>query len=312
MHSDDELSAALGSDIVERKTIHEWPLSWVQRVVLDDGRMLIYKSQRPPSVEAQFYERVASTLLPCHRLLGTLGDCDIMTIDWIDAPLLSSVARRDTDLVEHGRRVIAEIGAIRGKINGDGDRDGGGGGEWGRDGGRERDAGRDSDRDREKQRPQPLPRDLDVGSIDAWSANAQIALEKLRALVLNRRFTSIDLDAVDRVTTWSTTASVFEAVTAGPRLTHGDLKGDQVFVTADGYRVIDWQRPIIAPPETDLVALLVEQRMQPHRFIDATIVRIFWFLRLCWAIRAQFDLFPDFNGPLFEGWSSKAITHILA
>jgi hypothetical protein len=299
MHSDDELSEALGSGIVERKTIHEWPLSWVQRVALDDGRTLIYKSQRPPTVEAQFYERAASRLLPGHRVLGTLGDCDIMTIDWIDAPLLSTIARRDTDMVEHGRRVIAEIGEIRSRMNGA--RQG--------DGNRKREG--DLDRDRGPDRQQPMPLYLDIGSIDAWSANARIALEKLRALVSNRRFTSIDLDAVDRVKAWATTADVFAAVTAGPRLTHGDLKGDQVFVTPDGYRVIDWQRPIIGPPETDLVSLLVEQRMQPRRFIDATIVRIFWFLRLCWAVEAQVDLFPDFDGPLFEGWSSKAVTCIL-
>jgi hypothetical protein len=319
VHTDHELSEALGSGIVERTTIHEWPLSWVQRVVLDDGRTLIYKSQLPPTVESQFYARVSSRLLPGHRRLDALGECVIMTIDWIDAPLLRDVAQRDTELVEHGHRVIAEIGALRATMPGE-------------DEPPQSPPSPSPQPDRARapeQRPQqaprphppedraraslpiPIPIYLDIGSIDAWSANARIAMEKLRVLVQDRRFPSIDLDAVRRVETWTETAEVFAAVTANPRVTHGDLRGDQVFVTADGYRVIDWQRPIIAPPEIDLVGLLVGQRIEPCRFVDATMVRIFWFLRLCWAVEAQFDLFPAFRGPLFDGWSSQAVSCIL-
>jgi hypothetical protein len=35
LHSDSELAEVLGAGIVERQTIHEWPLSCVQRVVLE-------------------------------------------------------------------------------------------------------------------------------------------------------------------------------------------------------------------------------------------------------------------------------------
>ncbi len=272
LHADDELSEALGAGIVERKTIHEWPLSCVQRVVLEDGHTLVYKSQRPPTVEAPFYASASSPLLPGHRALGKLGDCDTMAIDWIDAPLLADVARRDTEMVEHGRRLTAEIG----KIGGD------------------------------------VPVYLDVGSIDAWSANARTTMEKLRALVLDGRLPSIDLEAVEGVRKWSTAPEVFDVVSDGSRLTHGDLKGDQVFVTDNGYRVIDWQRPVIAPPDTDLVSLLVEEHMYPRRFVDVTIIRIFWFLRLCWAVEAQFDLFPDLRTGPFDRWASRAVRGILA
>jgi aminoglycoside phosphotransferase (APT) family kinase protein len=73
---------------------------------------------------------------------------------------------------------------------------------------------------------------------------------------------------------------------------HGDLKADQVFVTPFGYCVIDWQRPIVAPPEVDLVSLLVGQEVDPYEFIDPQVVGIFWFLRLHWAVEAQYELFP--------------------
>ena len=280
LHADDELAALLGARIVERRTIHEWPLSCVQRLVLEDGRRLVYKSQRPPTVELAFYERAVSPLLPAHRALGRLGECDTMTIEWIDAPLLSAIATRDSDMTDHGRRVMTAIAAMTSTVG-----------------------------------ARALPVYLDVGSREKWSANAHIALDKMRALVLDRRFASVTLDQIAGLTTWSASAAVLDAIDANPRVTHGDLKGDQVFVMSEadaGYRVIDWQRPVIAPPETDLVSLLVEQHMQPYGFVDRTIIGIFWFLRLCWAIEAQFDLFPHLNVGPFERWARRATRHILA
>src|SRR5689334_5239879 len=106
MHSDDELAQILGVGILERGTIHEWPLSCVQRLLLADGTKLIYKSQLPPTVETQFYQVASSPLLPGYRILDKLGKCDIMTVEWIDAPLLGDVAKNDAELVAHGREVI--------------------------------------------------------------------------------------------------------------------------------------------------------------------------------------------------------------
>jgi hypothetical protein len=243
----------------------------VQRLHLDDGRRLAYKSQLPPTVEAAYYERASSPLLPGHRALGRLGDCETLAVEWVDAPLLRDVARDDADLVAHGRRVLAEIGQIRGD----------------------------------------LPVYLDIGSVRAWSGAADTTLEKLRKLVADGRFTLVDLDAVDRVATWTGSPEVAARVGDDPRVTHGDLKADQVFVTGDGYRLIDWQRPVLGPAEVDLVSLLVDQRVSPRRFVPPTVVGIFWFLRLHWAVQAQFDLFPAFGGPLFDQWSAQAVRYLL-
>jgi Phosphotransferase enzyme family len=277
MHSDDELAQTLGVEIAERETIHQWPLSCVQRLRLADGTKRVYKSQLPPTVEPAFYESASSPLLPRHRMLDRLGECDTMTFEWIDAPLLRDTAGSDAELVEHGRQVVARIGEIRGE----------------------------------------LPVYLDLGSVDAWSVVTEVALEKLRRLIQDGRFGSMDLDAVEQVRQWATSPQVVETVTACPRVIHGDLTAEQVFVTGDGYRVIDWQRPVVGPPEVDLVALLVgavtnrSPAREPRRHVDATVVGVFWFLRLYWAVEAQFDLFPEFRGPLFDQWSSEAIAQIL-
>jgi hypothetical protein len=277
MHTDDELAERLGAGISERETIHEWPLSCVQRLLLADGTKRIYKSQLPPTVEPEFYERASSPLLAAHRMLDRLGKCATMTFDWIDAPLLRDTARGDAELIDHGRQIVAQIGEIRGE----------------------------------------LPVYLDIGSAEAWSAIGEGALEKLRKLVDDGRFGSTDREAVERVRLWVASTPVVEKIAEGPRVIHGDLTAEQVFVTGNGYRVIDWQRPVLGPPEVDLVALLVGAvgergtAREPRRYVDPTVVGVFWFLRLYWAVEAQFDLFPDFRGGLFDLWAKEAITHIL-
>jgi hypothetical protein len=277
LHSDDELAERLGAEIVERETIHEWPLSCVQRLLLADGARRVYKSQLPPTVEPEFYQNASSSLLTGHRVLDKLGDCATMTFDWIEAPLLRDVAQSDAELVYQGRQVVEQIGEIRGD----------------------------------------LPSYLDIGSADAWSSVGEVTLEKLRQLVQNGRFKSTDLDAVEWVRRWARSARVRDTVTECPRLIHGDLTAEQIFVTGGGYRVIDWQRPVVGPPEVDLVALLVGSvgergsAREPRRYVDATVVGVFWFLRLHWAVEAQFDLFPDSRGGLFDQWAKEAITHIL-
>jgi hypothetical protein len=271
MHSDDELAEMLGVKIVQRETIHEWPLSCVQRLVLGDGRKLIYKSQLPPTVEPEFYANASSPLLLGHRVLQKLGRCATMTIDWMDAPLLRDEARSETELVAHGREVLAQIGEIKGE----------------------------------------LPVYVDVGSAEAWSAVAETALDKMGKLVQDGRFGSTDLDAVSRMRQWSASARVMESIVDRPRVIHGDLTAGQVFVTSSGYRVIDWQRPVFGPPEVDLVTLLVDRKFEPRRHIQPTVVEIYWFLHLCWAVEAQFDLFPDFKGSLFDQWAAEATGQIL-
>ncbi|AGL03138.1 hypothetical protein [Desulfoscipio gibsoniae] len=89
MHSDQELADILGIRIISRNTIYEWPLSCMQKLTLDNGKKLIYKSQLPPTVEPDFYEHAVSKLLPAYQVIGKFGNCNTMIIDWIDAPLLS-------------------------------------------------------------------------------------------------------------------------------------------------------------------------------------------------------------------------------
>mgnify|MGYP001229768252 CR=1 FL=1 len=239
-HSDDELVTLIGGGITERTTIHEWPLSWVQRLILEDGTRLLYKSQLPPTVEPEFYARASSPLLPACRMLGTLRGCTTIVIEWIDAPLLGDVDSSETELVEHGRRLVEQIGQIEGD----------------------------------------LPVYLDIGSPDRWQVVAEGTLRDLDRLVAAGRFSRVDTEAVNALRAWAESSVVLATVSDEPRVVHGDLDGEQVFVTPIGYRVVDWQRPVVAPADVDLVALLTGQGIDARPYVDRATIGIFWFLRL--------------------------------
>jgi len=98
--------------------------------------------------------------------------------------------------------------------------------------------------------------------------------------------------------------------TAGTGLINGDLRADQVLRTPAGYRVLDWQRPVITRPEVDLVSLLVGAGFEPRDWLDPLPDRIFWLIRLHWTVVAQHDLFPGSSGT-FDDLARQAVRRIL-
>lgn len=270
MHSDEELTDILGARIKSRDTIHQWPLSCVQKIILENGNQMVYKSQLPPTVESDFYENAVTGLLPAHRVIGKLGNCDTMDIEWIDAPLLSEKGLDTNELIGHGKRITAQIRKIGGN----------------------------------------LPVYLDIGSHDSWMHATHTTFEKLSALIKDGRFI-LSEKFPEKLRNWSSSDRIVEALTDDPRVIHGDLKADQVFLAGDEYRIIDWQRPYVAPSEVDLVSLLIDQHIEPRGIASKAVIDIFWFLCLHWAVEAQYTLFPDRRWPLFNQWASEAIGNIL-
>lgn len=266
LHSDEELRDLLGSEITERVEVHAWPLSCVQRLQLADGRRLAYKSQLPPTVEPDFYAAAISPLLPGFRDLGPAGDARIMTLDWLDGPLLAP----DDRLTEHGRALVEQISAIGGSP----------------------------------------PAYVDIGSVEAWTRYVTATVTNWARAVEAGWFTLTGPAEIERVLDWARTRPVLAAIEAGPRIAHGDLKADQVFVTADGYRVIDWQRPVLGPPDVDLASLLPYAGRDPREAVAVPVVGIAWFLRLQWAVEGQLDLFAGRRVPLLDSWAARAAAEI--
>ncbi|GAA5027690.1 hypothetical protein GCM10023317_75850 [Actinopolymorpha pittospori] len=271
MCDDAELAKVVGAEVASRTTIHAWPLSWVQRLEFTDGRTFAYKSQLPPTVEPEFYQAATSPLLLGHRVLDRYADCRTILIDWLDAPGVNDAHQTEDQLLHRAREVVNQIGEIAGD----------------------------------------LPVYLDLGTPQAWASAVEGTLAKLHELVVNRRFPSTDVSMVEKLADWVASPPVLAKITESPRLIHGDLRADQIFVTDAGYRIVDWQRPVIAPPEVDLVSLLTDLGIDPRPHVDASTRGIERFVLLHWAVVAQYDLFPTLDGSLFDEWSSSAIRAIL-
>jgi len=141
----------------------------------------------------------------------------------------------------------------------------------------------------------------DIGTPDAWAATVADTFDKLS------RFHHGPVDELRR---WAESPAVMQKIAEGSRVCHGDLKPEQVFLTENGYRLIDWQRPVKGPADLDLVCLLIELAVDPLAYTDAATVQLHWFLRLRWVVESRVDIFPGVKNDFLDHWPAKAIERI--
>jgi thiamine kinase-like enzyme len=90
---------------------------------------------------------------------------------------------------------------------------------------------------------------------------------------------------------------------------HNDLSGDNIFVIPNGFRLIDWQRPIIGPKELDFAALLESVHREARRFVDQSIVWLMYLLRIEWCTECAVRWFPE--GQDFYDSAIHRLTNLL-
>jgi hypothetical protein len=69
---------------------------------------------------------------------------------------------------------------------------------------------------------------------------------------------------------------------------------------------------VLAPPEVDVVGLLVAQDHDSRPYVAPPVIGVYWFLHLHWAVAAQHDLFPGPGWPLFDQWAALSVARILS
>jgi hypothetical protein len=254
MHDDVELAARLGSAVVGRATLHEWPLSCVQRLDLADGRRLIYKSQAaPPSVEAEFYGAADSALLVRAEVIYKADGHVCMLCEHIDAPPADALSLSEDEAVRMGRELLAQIAAM------------------------------DS----------PLPCFLDVGTEDRWRAAMGIAFERVRGFIADGRYTVCDESVLREMERAAGCEAVMATFAAGTGLIHGDMTADNLFVLPDGgLKLIDWQYPRRGPRDADLAALLESLDIDPVPHVGAGPVLVRHLLTVDWLVQCTAQWIP--------------------
>jgi hypothetical protein len=242
LHDDEELACLLGGGLRERTTLHEWPLSCVQRLVRQDGRRLIYKAQSAPSLEPEFYARARSPLLIRAEAVYRSARHACLLLEYVEGSLVRDLALPVEEVVHIGREVTRQIAAIEGD-------------------------------------PPCL---FDVGNETRWGNVMAGMFEGLHSLVADGRFHLVDQDTVKTLEHFALGNDVLSALRADPGFVHGDLTGDNLFVLPVGYRVIDWQYPRRAPRSLDLAILLESLGIHPEPYAGAGIVRMMYLLRIWW------------------------------
>lgn len=252
LHTDAELETLLQAGIVERSTLHEWPLSCVQRITTSDGRRQVYKVQYGPFVEAQFYAQARSKLLVSARTIYQSRGHVAMFIDYVDAPTLKDHDLREQAAVKAGRTILGKIALIKGE----------------------------------------LPVFLDVSTEEKWSIHIDATLRNLSTLVNTGQFSIVDTNVIRHLERCAVSKAVLSALHVNPGYIHGDLGADNVFLLPDGYRIIDWQKTKKGPTGLDLATLLESQGIDPLRYIEQGIVWIMYFLRIRWLTECARRWFP--------------------
>jgi hypothetical protein len=242
LHGEEELVPLVRSDVVERVTLHEWPLSCVQRLTLADGRKLIYKAQFGPTIEAQFYARARAEILPWAETIYDADGYVCMMIEFVEGPLADDLGLEAEEVIRMSREVVAQIATIEGE----------------------------------------LPHCLDITDETKWKTLVGSLMQNLRTLIDTGAFTRTDEAVVRVLAQWASSEPVLAALHTRPGYVHHDLGGDNLFVLPDGYRVIDWQRPILGPTDLDVATLLRRLGVDPLPHVGAGIVRMVDLLKVYW------------------------------
>ena len=254
LHDNVELEEMLQERIVERRTLHEWPLSCVEQINTNEGRKWIYKSQFGPTVEPQFYANAKSKLLVAGKTLYKSESGYVnMLFEFIEAPRLEDLNFSDEAIVAAWNNLSQSIAKIEGN----------------------------------------LPFYHDISEKKLWKELMEMMLENLEKLVFQGSFQRVDKMALRKLKNWAFHEEVVAALGKNIGFVHNDLSSDNIFVMPDGYRVIDWQRPVIGPKELDLVGLLASLNRDAKRLVDQSIVRLLYLLRIEWCTECAVRWFPE-------------------
>jgi hypothetical protein len=252
LHSNEELTPFLPSAVTARETLHEWPLSCVQRLHCEDSKSFIYKVQSAPSVEAEFYRQARSSLLVTAQILPVDSGPAALLLEDVDAPRLGDVILSTAEAVAHTEQILSQIAAIAGH----------------------------------------LPALDDIRREDGWRARGRAILSDLHRLVKEGLFWQVTTSMIDDVAAAITAEDVQAAWRGQTGYVHGDLRAENVLLTEDGYRVLDWQRPLWGPVALDRLSLLSSLGVDPSGHVVAGVQRLHVLLQIGWLAQCAIRWFP--------------------
>jgi hypothetical protein len=252
LHDSDELSELIGKKVVDRVTLHEWPLSCVQRITFADGQTCIYKVQSQPTVEPDFYHRARSPLLVNARFLAVPNQPEALLIEDIDAVHCPDLSLPLSKLLDFVDRILDQIQAIEGD----------------------------------------LPAYLDIRTKEKWLTYLQTIGNDLLVLVETGKFNQVTPAKIDTFIRFGQSAGVLSAFYGMIGYAHSDLYAENIFILEEGVKIIDWQRPIWGPVELDRITLLESLNLDPAKYVQSRVLFLHSLLLIGWLTQAARYWYP--------------------
>jgi hypothetical protein len=204
------------------------------------------------SVEPEFYQQARSPLIVNARVLPHDHGPAALLLDDVPAPRLSDLPLTESSCVSLVDGIIGQIAQITGN----------------------------------------LPALADIRTPDRWQAQGQIIVDDLHALVRDGHVQHINHALIDHVRIFIDSSAVLEAIAGPGGYLHQDLCGENVLIVEDGYRVLDWQRPIWGPVALDRATLLESIGLDPAQYVSDGVIQLRRLLLIGWLAQAARYWFP--------------------
>jgi len=121
-----------------------------------------------------------------------------------------------------------------------------------------------------------------VGSPMRWARTLDRTVATLTYLVSQGQFSRVSLPAVKALSRVGCSDALMDFFNRPAAYLHGDLTGDNLFVTPEGIKVIDWQKTGRGPVELDLVHLLDSSGFNPRSSLGPEPVAAHAILAIDW------------------------------
>jgi hypothetical protein len=138
-----------------------------------------------------------------------------------------------------------------------------------------------------------LPCYIDVRDQARWQVYVQAVLDELTTLIDGGAFIQTTPQMAADLARWAASPAVLAAFDGPCGYVHRDLSADNVLVLPDGYRIIDWQRPIYGPKDLDRVDLLNSLGYDPLPHVAPGVVQVWLILSIGWLTEAKARWFPQ-------------------
>jgi hypothetical protein len=228
--------------VTTRLVCHEWPLSCVERVVFDGGMEKYCKTMRAPSREIEAYRSLQSPLLVRAIILAESEDSSAILLDCFSGSRLTKNALEREGLSNFLDSLKRGLSEIQGVG----------------------------------------PVFVDLSTIEKVTIQMNEMLDRLRRRFGGEAPRRIDSDLLQVAERCATNPLVQAAFIQDAIYTNGDLSADNILLSDNEMRVIDWQFPRIASFDVECVNLFTSLGLDPRERLPDSVIAAALLCKIRW------------------------------